>query len=142
VSGYDRVQRTAPWIIVAVFLAGAVLVALGIIVGGLFLALLGAVSVVVAALCAVVLPRFGLSAPLSYNAEFPDTAARGDPQATDDSHEEQPYEELPEIPARKLPEGPDKERAKPQYVNLAPHERLRAVRGEEVIEIPGDDHAE
>lgn len=136
---YDRVQKTSPWVIVAVFLVGAVLVAMGIIVGGLLLAVLGAVAVVAASLCAVILPRVGLSAPVSFSENFPATAGEGDSQPSDTSAEEQPYVTLPEVSARRLPSGPDKDRAKPQWVNLAPHEHLRAVEGGEVIEIPEEE---
>ena len=38
------------------------------------------------------------------------------------------------MPARRLPKGPDKERAKPQYVNLGPTEHLRRLEGETVID--------
>jgi hypothetical protein len=49
---------------------------------------------------------------------------------------------VPEIPARKLPEGPDRERSKPQQVNLGPHEKLRTIGGQEVIEIPEKEREE
>lgn len=136
VSRYDRVQRTSPWIIVAVFLAGAILVALGITAGSLVLALVGAVTVVVAGGCGAILPRLGLSAPMSFNANFPESA--GESESGNSPEDKQPYHELPEVPARRLPKGPDKERAKPQYVNLGPTEHLRRLEGETVIEVPDE----
>lgn len=135
-SRYDRVERTLPWVVVAVFLAGAVLVALGIIAGSLILGLTGTAIVVAAGLGGVILPRLGLSAPLSFNVNFPeDAGSEGD----DSGSKDEPYRKLPETPARRLPEGPDRERAKPQHVNLGPHERLRSLGGEEVIEVPEDE---
>lgn len=137
---YDRVERTSPWIIVAVFLAGAMLVAGGIVVGSLVLALVGAVTVVAAGLGGVILPRVGLSAPMSFNEDFPESVGSDDSDAGDGPQEEE--RKIPEVPARKLPEGPDRDRAKPQYLNLGPHERLRAVGGEEVIEVPEEERGE
>jgi hypothetical protein len=132
---YDRTERTFPWIIVTVFLAGAVLVGLGIVMGSLWVAIAGAVTVVVAGLGGAILPRFGLSAPLSFSVNYPESAgAEGAP--SNDDHDERSYDELPEVPARRLPSGPDRERAKPQHVNLGPHEHLRVSGGEEVIEVP------
>lgn len=137
VSRYDRVQRTTPWIIVAAFLAGAILVGLGITAGSMVLALVGAVTVLVAGVCGAVLPRTGLSAPMSFNENFPESAGR--PTTGTSPEDKQPYRELPEVPARRLPKGPDKERAKPQHVNLAPTEHLRQLDGETVIEVPDDE---
>jgi hypothetical protein len=134
------VQRTFPWIIVTVFLAGAVLVGLGIIAGSLLLSLLGTAAVVVAGLAAVILPRFGLSAPLSFSVNYP--ADAGHKQGTSGPPRDEPYKTRPEVPARWLPAGPDRERAKPQHVNLGPHERLRSVGGEEIIEIPEKEREE
>lgn len=74
-SRYDRVERTFPWIIVAVFLAGALLIAAGIIAGSLVLGLAGTALVVVATVGGFVLPRYGLSAPLSFSADFPERHA-------------------------------------------------------------------
>lgn len=50
----------------------------------------------------------------------------------------EPYETVPEAPASELPQAPDAERAKPQYVNLAPNERIRRIGGEDVIEVPDE----
>ena len=140
-SRYDRVERTVPWIIVTVFLAGAVLVAAGIIADGLALALAGTFMVVAAGLAGVILPQVGLSAPLSFNANFPEEgrASASQAPAGDDPQQDQRYHTMPEVPARRLPDGPDPERAKPQHVNLGPHERLRVLSGEEVIEVPEDE---
>ena len=138
-SGYDRVERTVPWVIVAVFLAGAVLVAFGIIAGSLILGITGSVLVVVAGLGGVILPRLGLSAPLSFTVDFPENTG---PERAGNGSQDEPYRKLRETPARRLPEGPDRERAKPQHVNLVPHEHLRSVGGEEVIEVPEDERGE
>jgi hypothetical protein len=136
VSRYDRVERTTPWIIVAVFLAGSLLVAMAIITGSLVLGVVGAAVVVAAGLSGVILPRVGLSAPLSFSENFPESAGRG---GSDPDDQEQPYRKIPEVPARRLPKGPDHERAKPQHVNLGPHEHLRSLGGEEVIEVPEEE---
>lgn len=136
-SRYNRVQRVFPWVVVAVFLAGALLVAFAIIAGSLVLGMVGAVTVVTAGLAGVVLPHVGLSAPLSFSENFPESAGGG-PQSGESPDDDQPYRKLPEIPARRLPKGPDRERSKPQHVNLGPQENLRTVGGEEVIEVPDD----
>lgn len=135
VSRYDRVERTSPWIIVAVFLAGSLVIAAAIVMGSLLLGIVGSVLVVAAVLGWVVLPHLGLSAPLSFSVNFPEGAGR--PSDSDD--QEEPYRKIPETPARRLPEGPDRERAKPQWVNLGPHEHLRSIGGEEVIEVPEEE---
>ena len=133
-SRYRRVERIVPWIIVAVFLAGAVIVGLAIVAGSLLLGVIGSVTVVAAGLAGAILPHVGLSAPMSFSVNFPDDAGeRGSLGGGDDGR---PYKTLPEVPARKLPKGADRGRAKPQQMNLGPHERLRIVGGEEVIEIP------
>lgn len=137
---YDRTERTVPWVVVAVFLAGAVLVGVAIIAGSLALGIIGAVIVVTAGIAGFVLPHLGLSAPLSLGVNFPDSAGSSDPVGGADDG--QPYRTVPEVPARRLPQGPDLERSKPQQVNLGPHERLRTVGGREVIETPEKEREE
>ena len=139
-TSYDRTERTFPWVVVAVFLAGSVLVGVAIITGSLVLGVIGAVTVAVATIAGFVLPRVGLSAPLSLGVNFPDSAGSGSPMGG--PHDDRPYRKVPEIPARKLPEGPDRERSKPQQVNLGPHEKLRTIGGQEVIEIPEKEREE
>lgn len=139
-AGYTRVQRTFPWIIVAVFLAGSLLVASAIITGSLLLGLLGTGAVVVAVLGGVILPKLGLSAALSFSVNYP--ADAGEKQGKSGPPRDVPYKTRAEVPARWLPKGPDRERAKPQHVNLGPHEHLRSVGGEEVIEMPEKEREE
>lgn len=140
VPRYTRVQRTFVWIIVTVFLAGSILVALAIIAGSLVLGLVGTATVVTAGLAGVILPRLGLSAGLSFNVNYP--ADAGQNQGKSGPPRDVPYKTRPEVPARWLPKGPDRERAKPQHVNLGPHEHLRSVGGEEVIEMPEKEREE
>jgi hypothetical protein len=92
----------------------------------------------------VVLPKTGLSRPVSFAENVPSQTAgpraRGDGGDGRDGRDEnsEPYETVPEAPASELPQTPDSERAKPQYVNLAPHERIRRIGGEDVIEVPDE----
>ena len=139
-SDYSRVERTSPWVVVAVFLLGAVLVGLAIVAGSLSLGITGAVLVVAASVAGFVLPRAGLSAPLSLGVNYPDSAGSGTPLGG--SNDDRPYHTMPEVPARKLPKGPDRGRSKPQQVNLGPHENVRMVGGEEVIETPEKEREE
>lgn len=76
-----RLQRTLPWILAGAFLAYAVVTVVAFVMGSLPIALMGAALAVIAGLALVVAPRLGLSAPVSFAEDVPNTT-RG-PKGTD-----------------------------------------------------------
>ena len=79
---YDRREKTVPWLIVGVLIAGAVLVAVGVVAGSRALIAIGIAVVAVCLVGAAVLRRHGLSGPISFAEEFPETTVG--PRATTD----------------------------------------------------------
>src|SRR3954470_18780908 len=62
---------TAPWIVVAALIAGAVVIGCSLIAGSLTLLVIGAVLIAAGVVCAVALTRKG-AAPLSFTEQFPE----------------------------------------------------------------------
>jgi hypothetical protein len=142
----EHKSDTVAWIIVTVILLGVVVTALGIMAVEPGIIWPGVAVIGLGLVFAVVLPRIGVSAPISFNAERPlDTPG---PRATTNGRTQppidtqpgpeepdlSPYHTVAEAPASELPQEPDTDRAKPQYVNLPPDERIRRVGGHDVIE--------
>jgi hypothetical protein len=147
------------WIVVTVILLGVITAAIGLMALQLTVICIGAGVVAVGLVLAVVLPRMGLSRPVSFAEDVP-TRTNG-PRGTDDGRptppidtepdarsgmkpdqpqppDLSPYVTFEEAPASELPQTPDVDRAKPQHVNLAPDERIRRIGGEDVIEVPDE----
>jgi len=146
-----RTSRTAqvvtPWVLVGAILACAIVTAAGFVMGDASVAISGAVIVVVAALALMILPRLGVCDRVSFAVDFPNST-RGPRGAVHDS----PFAPVDSDPRRRhyrdwprfhtmdevitgvLPDGPDEEPAWPQYVNLAPGQRVRTIHGHEFIE--------
>jgi len=137
-----RSART-PWIVVTAVIVAAVLAGIALILGNLVFIIVAAAVLVLAGLGAAVLPgRAGQ--PISFTEEFP--ANTVGPRATSDGdstppintsrHPERtpPPETIREVEATDSPEPPDDERVFPQYVNLAPEDRLRREHGTTYIE--------
>lgn len=137
-------RDTVAWIVVAVTLAGVVTTAIGIVAVQWAVIWAGIAVIVLGLLLAVVLPRVGASAPISFTENVPPNTAgprkTTNGQATPpidtqpDAPDLSPYHTVAEAPASQLPQDPDTDRAKPQYVNLPPDERIRRVGGRDVIE--------
>jgi hypothetical protein len=132
-----------PWLIIAVFVAGLVVLASGMAVGSTVVIVIGAVLAVTAAACGVILPRRGVSGPISFTQEWPPTTVgpRGRHSAglTFDTEPNAPPRPPPalveEIHSRDAPHGPDRERSFAQYVNLGPHELLHQIEGKAYVEL-------
>jgi hypothetical protein len=149
VHSQARPTPTAPWLVVAAVIAGALFLCAALKAGSLTLLIIGIVVILAAAVYAVTLTRRG-QAPVSFTDEFPehtygpratehgdssppiDTRPRGQSDST-------PYQTMEEVDARQMTKPPDDRRAFPQYSNLSPDERLRNVEGREVIERQADD---
>lgn len=138
----NRSSRT-PWIMVTAVIAAAVLLGVALIVGNVvFLWIAGAVLVLAAVGAFVVPGRAG--SPISFTEQFPENTVG--PRATTDGDStppintrRHPEEPLPGVPVREAagphaPEPPDDERVFPQYVNLAPEDRLRREHGQTYVE--------
>jgi hypothetical protein len=151
----EETRDTVAWIVVAVILLGVITAAVGLMAVQIAVIIAGAGVVAVGLILAVVLPRFGISRPVSFAENVP-TRTDG-PRGTDDDNPAQPtdtdtdtdperprspdlspYQTYEEVPASELPSTPDTGRAKPQHVNLAPDERIRRIDGEDVIEVPDE----
>ncbi|MFL6114373.1 MAG: hypothetical protein ACJ786_23885 [Catenulispora sp.] len=146
----EHKSDTVAWIVVTVILLGVVTTALGIMAVQWAVIWPGVAVIALGLLLAVVLPKAGVSAPISFTAERPlDTSG---PRATTNGRTQppidtqpgaeepdlSPYHTVAEAPASELPQEPDTDRAKPQHVNLAPGERIRRVGGQDVIETPDE----
>ena len=148
----DSGWKPLPWLLVGTMLAGAILVGTGLMAGSTAVIVIGAVLVVVGGTAAIVLPHLGVVTHVSLAENYPahtkgpranDT---GEPRPPIDTHPNHPYtgdqdesslpRPLTEVPASELEDPRDPERAKPQHVNLTPHERIRRVAGQDVIEVP------
>ena len=82
---YDRREKTVPWLVVGLLIAGAVLVGAGLVAGSVPLIVIG---IAVAAVCvagAAVLRRRGMSGPISFAEEFPETTVGPRPTTDGDS---------------------------------------------------------
>ncbi|NUR59547.1 MAG: hypothetical protein HOV87_12900, partial [Catenulispora sp.] len=157
----EQTRDTVAWIVVTVILLGVITTAVGLMAVQIAVICVGAGVVAVGLVLAVVLPRLGVSRPVSFAENVP-TRTDG-PRATDDGRSEplidtepdagrspgldpdrprppdlSPYLTFEEAPASELPQTPDVDRAKPQHVNLAPDERIRRIGGEDVIEVPDE----
>lgn len=147
----EQTRDTVAWIVVAVILLGVITAAVGLMAVQIAVICVGAGVVAAGLVLAVVLPRLGLSRPVSFAEDVP-TRTDG-PRATDDGRpvppidtepdrprppDLSPYVTFEEAPASELPQTPDVDRAKPQHVNLAPDERIRRIGGEDVIEVPDE----
>jgi hypothetical protein len=143
----EQTKDTVAWIVVAVILLGVITAAIGLMAVQIAVICAGAGVVALGLILAVVLPKTGLSRPVSFAEEAP--ARTGGPRATEDGRSSppidtdphrpadlSPYETVTEVPASELPQTPDSGRAKPQDVNLAPDERIRRIGGRDVIEVP------
>jgi hypothetical protein len=133
---------------VGIIVAGALMLGGGIIAGNAVSIVIAALLIVIAAASALGMPRMRESGGISFGAEFPEHTVG--PRATTGGHSGPPIdtqpdpakrdtrrpEPLPEMPADGAPALPDDGRVFPQYVNLAPDERLRWVGGHDVIETP------
>jgi len=141
------IQVRVPWVLVGVFLAGAIVTAAGFVLGDPAVAITGAVLVVAAGLALVILPGLGLSDRVSFASDFPNSTRgpRGTvhdgtspPVDSDPRRRHYPgwpqFHTMSEVPTGHLPEGPDKQPAWPQYVNLAPGQHVRTINGREFIE--------
>lgn len=135
---------TAPWILVSAIIAGAIVVGCAVITGSPVLLVVGAVVILAALGCALMLTRRG-AAPFSFTEEFPEHTYG--PRATTDGDSTPPIDTEPNRPPgppqfwileerdpAEMGEPPDDQRVFPQYSNLRPDERLRNVEGHEVIE--------
>lgn len=150
----ERKRDTVAWIVVTVTLVGVVTTALGIMAAQWAAIWAGVAVIALGLVLAVVLPRLGVSAPISFTEHTPaDTAG---PRKTTNGQaappidtqpgdrpgagepDLSPYHTVAEAPASALPQEPDTDRAKPQYVNLPPGERIRRVGGQDVIETPDE----
>jgi hypothetical protein len=143
----EQTKDTVAWIVVAVILLGVITAAIGLMAVQIPVICVGAGVVAIGLILAVVLPKTGLSHPVSFTEEAP-THTSG-PRATDDGNPRppidtdphqptdlSPYDTVTEAAASDLPQTPDADRAKPQHVNLAPDERIRRIGGRDVIEVP------
>lgn len=143
----EQTKDTVAWIVVTVILLGVVTAAIGLMATQIAVICAGAGVVAVGLILAVILPKTGLSHPVSFAEEVP--THTGGPRATDDGDSRppidtdphrppdlSPYDTVTEAPASDLPQTPDADRAKPQHVNLAPDERIRRIGGRDVIEVP------
>jgi hypothetical protein len=135
---------TAPWILVSAIIAGAIVVGCAVITGSPVLLVVGAVVILAALGCALMLTRRG-AAPFSFTEEFPEhtygprATEHGDSRPPIDTQPHRPpgpahYLFLEEFDPETMNEPPDDQRVFPQYTNLDPDERLRNVHGHEVIE--------
>jgi hypothetical protein len=152
----ERTKDTVAWIVVSVILLGVVTAAIGMMAIQIAVICVGAGIVGLGLILAVVLPKTGLSRPVSFTEEAP--TRTGGPRATDgnprppintepgtdadaSTHrppDMSPYATVSEAGASELPQTPDSDRAKPQHVNLAPDERIRRIDGRDVIEVPDE----
>lgn len=73
-------ERDASWAVVGAIIAGCLLVGAGIVADLLVLVIIGIVVIVAGGIGAVLLPRKGLSGPISMTAQHPDRTVgpRGD----------------------------------------------------------------
>ncbi|GAA2001920.1 hypothetical protein [Catenulispora subtropica] len=144
VRSHARPTPTAPWILVAAVIAGAVILGAALIAGSVPLLAVGAVVILAAGVCAVALTRRG-AAPFSFTEEFPEhtygprATEHGDSSPPIDTEPHRPpgpphYRTMEEVDAGQMSAPPDDQRVFPQYSNLRPDERLRNVGGREVIE--------
>ena len=138
----NRSTRT-PWIMVTAVITAAVLLGVALIVGNAVFIWVAVAVLVLAGLGAAVLPgRAGR--PISFTEEFPDNTIG--PRATSEGDSTPPINTrqrpdpapsagpIREVAAPDSPEPPDDERVFPQYVNLAPQDRLRREHGRTYIE--------
>ena len=137
----NRSTRT-PWIMVTAVITAAVLLGIALIVGNAVFIWIAVAVVVLAGLAAAMLPgRAGRS--ISFTEEFP--ANTIGPRATTGGDSAPPIntrrrtEPIPPAgPMAEVPADtqvlPDDERVFPQYVNLAPEDRLRREHGRTYIE--------
>jgi hypothetical protein len=149
----ERTRNAVPWVVVGVILAGVIIAALGLMALRPVVIIAGAAVVAAGLLLAVALPKTGLSHPVSFAADAPSQTPG--PRATDDGRPRppidtdpdavsrrppdlSPYKTVAQAPASELPQTPDPDRAKPQYVNLPPGERIRRIGGQDVVEIPDE----
>jgi len=82
---YDRREKTVPWLIVGILIAAAVLLGVGVAAGSWTLIAIGLAVVVVCGAGAVVLRRRGVSGPISFAEEFPETTVGPRPTTGGDS---------------------------------------------------------
>lgn len=133
----SRPTPTAPWIVVATLIAGAVLLGCALIAGSVALLVIGAVLVAAGGVCAIVLNRRG-EAPLSFTDEFPEhtygprATTHGDSTPPIDTRpnrppEPAPYQTMEEVDAGQMRKSPDNRRAFPQYENLNPDESQERI---------------
>jgi Flp pilus assembly protein TadB len=90
---YDRREKTVPWLIVGILIAGAVLLAVGVVAGSRTLIVTGIAVVALCLLAASVLRRRGVSGPISFAEEFPETTVG--PRATTDGDSTPPLDTDP-----------------------------------------------
>lgn len=132
-----------PWVMVAAVIVAALLLGTALILGDVVFIGVAAAVVVLAGLGAAVLPgRAGR--PISFVEQFPDNTIG--PRATTDGDSTPPINSrhhqdstppagiMREVEATECSEPPDDERVFPQYVNLAPEDRLRRQYGHTYIE--------
>lgn len=141
----NRSPRT-PWIIVSAVIIAAVLLGIALIVGNTVFLIVAAILVVLTVVAAAVVPR-KVGRPISFTEEFPQNTVG--PRATTGGDSTPPINTqkhsdpmLPGIPIHEAdgpeaPEPPDDERVFPQYVNLAPEDRLRRENGATYVEKRG-----
>ncbi|MFL6113267.1 MAG: hypothetical protein ACJ786_18190 [Catenulispora sp.] len=143
-STHARPTPTAPWTVVAAFIAAAMILGGALMAGSVALLVIGAVLVIAAAVCAAVLTRRG-QAPFSFTEQFPENTygpratTAGDSTPPIDTEPNRPpgppeFWTLEERDPAEMSDPPDDQRVFPQYSNLRPDERLRNVEGHEVIE--------
>ena len=142
-------SSTAPWLVVAMLIAGSLAVGGALVAWSVALLVIGAVLVFAGLVSAAVLARGG-AGPMSFTQEVPQNThgpratTGGDSSPPIDTHPNgQPgsaeYRTVVEADAAQMAEPPDDRRVFPQLSNLAPDERLRNVAGREVIERAEDD---
>lgn len=132
-----------PWIMVTAVIIGALLLGTALIVGNVAFIAVAAAVVALAVLGAAVLPgRAGR--PISFVEEFPantvgpraTTEGDSTPPINTRSHPDPvpPPDGMREVEPTDCDAPPDDERVFPQYVNIAPEDRLRREDGRTYIE--------
>lgn len=142
--------RSLTWLVTGVFLVGVIVLGAGVAAGSAAVIIIGGALALVAAACGIVLPRRGMSAPISFTKEWPPTTPgpRGRhtyPPRIDTEPKAPPRPPpplIPEIHGKDAPHFPDRERSFAQHFNLDPHERLHVIEGQPYIELDLDEGEE
>jgi len=90
----DQPKQTVAWTVVGVILLGCVTAGIGIILASFLVSGIGAAVIVIGGLLAIILPKAGAAAPISYTENVPDTTVG--PRATDDGEPRPPIDTEPD----------------------------------------------